>query len=249
LIEKQLRPGSLVLRQLALLHAESPEVGALLLSAVPAVRRRRSLAGGPETPIREEASRLIGDMLPNGTAPDAEELSALTVMLYSSPERAVTQDDGGQVQLSDLSNLLDASDAEDDLLALLTAQRLQAALRPEATRMLLPLELDGDPLALELEHSRLGSSHYQTDQHLRLRLATAAQGPVEVQLRTHGNSLSVQLLVREELTASAYAEDLAELRAALEALGPALHLHDLRLRHASLPWHATGPGSQEDRLA
>jgi hypothetical protein len=221
LLEREIRPGPAVLRQLALLAARSPESSSLLLSLLPPAARsgRRAEPGGRaglNTPARQRIAELAG----GGDAPSGAELQELTQLLYGSPELALLEA-RQEAELSDLANTgVDDSEEAEELLALLVAQRARAALGQGPDELLLPLDIDGRAVALELEHSLLGQEYYQQQHYLRLRLETPEQGPVEIHLRTHGTGLTVQMLAQDEDTLAAYQDDLPLLEEELRSGEP-----------------------------
>jgi hypothetical protein len=249
LLDRQIRPGGAVLRQLALLATQAPEVSALMLSLLPASTRPRRRAGSPALPepaLSSSAEVRIAKLAGSDAPPREEDLREMLQLLYGSAEE-VLANTGSQAEFHDLSNVgLDADADDQDVTALLAAQRLLAALHPGSSRMLLPLSIDGMPVALELEHSRLEQEHYQQNHHLRMRLAPPLQGPVEVHFRTHGTSLSIQVLVQEEPTLMAYTAEMMELETTLRSEDTGYRLRELQLSAATLaPLGETAEGTEE----
>lgn len=251
LLNRELRPSQAVLRQLALLSLQRPETAALLASAVPlrpAGRPRRGSAdAASDSPAGLDAAASEQDP----QAQTAAELQALVRLLYSSPEHQLAQaltgaraatEHAGQVtvELFDTANVQPRRGSLDDDagLALATALRVRSALTPGQGSLSVPLELDGEPVELRLDYRQLAQRFYQRDFHLRLSLQTAAQGPVEVLLHTHGAGLSVSILAGDAGTADAYQAELDSLREQLEQGDTGYVLHKLEAEVASLGLNA-----------
>lgn len=228
LLGRGLRLSTGLLRQTALLSADEQAGAGSIASLLQPARQRQG------TRMQGAVAGLAGG---GGEPPDADELAALAALLYSSPEAALARAQDA-VELDDLLNT-GLADAEEDaeLLALLTAIRLKAGLSAGGRSFVLPLLLDGEAVALELEHTPLAQEFYQRREHLRLRLRTAEQGPLEVQFQTNGGSLSINILAQDADTLAAYEAELDNLRAEFAGDG-GYALRQLTVSAATLDWLA-----------
>ena len=81
----------------------------------------------------------------------------------------------------------------------------------------MPLLLDGEPTDVQVSIQTLAEQYYQKDYAIRLRLHNSVQGKTEIQIRTRGPGISVDILAEEEATAQAYTEQLPGFRQKLQS--------------------------------
>ncbi len=117
-----------------------------------------------------------------------------------------------EVELRDLYNLAAGQPVPPELaqaLELIQALRVKSAVTKD-TQAVLPLLLDDEPATMQLSVQVLGEQYYQKDYAVRLRISGASQGKVEIQLRTRGPGLFVDIVTAEADTAEAYRARLDE---------------------------------------
>jgi hypothetical protein len=125
------------------------------------------------------------------------------------------------VELADLYNLAAGQRVPAELaeaLELLQALRVKSAVTKD-TQAVIPLLLDGEPATAQLNITVLAEQCYQKDYAVRLRVSGASQGEVEIQLRTRGPGLYVDIVAAEAETAEAYRARLDEFAAELPETG------------------------------
>jgi hypothetical protein len=178
----------------------------------------RLLYGSPERALRDAilAARRRQQEAQADAATDPQAKPPKRPVPTSAAEPALLE-----VEFTDLYNLVAGQRVPAELaqaLELLQALRVKSAVTKD-TQALLPLTLDGEPATAQLSITVLAEQYYQKDYAVRLRVSGASQGEVEIQLRTRGPGLYVDIVAAEAETAEAYRARLDEFAAELPETG------------------------------
>lgn len=217
-----------LLEQLARLSGGPPELAGLLAVALQRTKQR-----GGRRSLDDAIEAALTSVAREEDLPTARLLKDKLRLLYGSPEKALgdallalgdePDTEQQEVELGDLANLAYGEPVVAELVAalnVLQALRLDASLHPAALELALPMMLDGEATEVQLSINLLAEQYYQKDYAVRLRVANAIQGRVEIQLRTRGPGLYVDVLAAEPATVLAY-EGLADgLKGEIEAQTP-----------------------------
>jgi hypothetical protein len=205
-----------LLEQLARMSSGPPELAGLLATALVRTKQR-----GGRRRLDDAVEAALSRIAREEDLPTARHLKEKLRLLYGSPEKALGDallalddepDAEQEVELGDLANLAYGEPVAAELVAalnVLQSLRVDASLHPAALELALPMELDGEATEVQLSINLLSEQYYQKDYALRLRVANETQGRVEIQLRTRGPGVYVDVLAAEPATVKAY-EGLAE---------------------------------------
>ncbi len=256
LIERGLHPSPAVLRQLALMSTGTPELSALLSTALNKLRSGRASRRGGQSALDDAVEAALTAVEREEDLPTMQALKDKLRLLYGSPEKALrellmelaAEDAAGSrakqgrerpsahVELDDIANLAMGQHVPAELAAalnILQALRVENALARDAMEFALPLTIDGEPTDVQVSISVLAEQYYQKDYALRIRVENRTQGAVEFQLRTRGPGLSIDILAEHEETLAAYEQQLARFEEEI-ADGTGYFVRRAKVAHQSL---------------
>jgi hypothetical protein len=256
LIERGMHPAPEVLRQLALMSTGTPELSALLSTALTKLRGQRTSRRGGQGALDDAVEAALTAVEREEDLPTMQALKDKLRLLYGSPEKALREllmelsaEDAASgktkharerpsahVELGDLANIALSQHVPAELAAalnILQALRIENALARDAMEFALPLTIDGEPTDVQVSISVLAEQYYQKDYALRIRVENRTQGAVEFQLRTRGPGLSIDILAEHEETLAAYEQQLARFEEEI-ADGTGYFVRRAKVAHQSL---------------
>ena len=247
LIQRGLKLNTAILNQLAQLPLAAPELAGLLAESLAQLRSNRAKGRGSSRKLEDAVEAALARYSDDDDLPTAQALKEQLRLLYGSPEctlrdaivalhrEARERDSEAEdtllpseaaeltVDLHDLHNLA-AGDGEElppelaQAFVLMDAQRVKDAIAND-TQAVLPLLFDGEPVTVQMSVSVLAEQYYQKDYTVRLRITGASQGDVEIQLRTRGPGLYVDVSAEKPATVEAYRARLDEFAKELPETG------------------------------
>jgi len=215
-----------VLTQMAKLSGATPELSVLLSDAMEKLRKRR---GGKDShKLLDDAIEAAITSLDDEHLPTAALLREKLRLLYGSPEKSIADalkqvpdEPSGQpggdtvrLELSDLTNIAMGEEVPGELVVALNivqALRIGSSMFDNATELALPMEINGEPTEVQLSINVLTEQYYQKDYSVRVRVQNTTQGRVEIQARTRGPGVSIDVLAEDKTVLDAYGECFAEL--------------------------------------
>lgn len=221
--EKGLRPSVAVQTEMANMSVGKPQLAGMLSGLANELRRGR-VKGGRKKLLEAIEAALGGVGGEEGSetvSPDA--IKDMLQLLYGSPEKELKDlllqmaDDGsrrGTAQLSDLANQLMGEEVPAqvvEMLNMLQAERIASSVSRSRLSLGLPVQIDGEPTDVQLTLALLAEQYYQKDYSLRIRVANATQGEVEIQLKTRGPGITVDIMAADEETLQAYQAEAGRL--------------------------------------
>lgn len=256
LIERMLHPTPEVLRQLALMSTGTPELSALLSSALAKLRSGRASRRGGQGALDDAVEAALTAVEREEDLPTMQALKDKLRLLYGSPEKALREllmelaaDDvtrsgakrgrerpSAHLELDDIANIALGEQVPAELAAalnILQALRIENALARDAMEFVLPLTIDEEPTDVQVSISVLAEQYYQKDYALRIRVKNRTQGAVEFQLRTRGPGLSIDILAEREETLTAYQQQLARFEEDITD-GTGYFVRQAKVAHQSL---------------
>jgi hypothetical protein len=256
LTERKLRIGPQVMQQLALLMSGKPELSAMLLGALNKFRAQKEKDRGSLLDQAVEAA--VTCLESEDDLPTAAVLKEKLRLLYGSPEKMMREvlmtlqqaheaspeaaeipppaPAQTQAEFGDLMNIALGEEVPIELasvLNLLQAMRVLASLDPRELNLILPLEIHGEPVDVELTINVIAEQYYQRDYKLRIRVDDKLQGPVEFQLRTRGPGLYLSVYVEDTGLVGLYEEQATRFREGL-AERSGYYLKQVEVRQQSL---------------
>jgi hypothetical protein len=239
LIERNIRLDWPVLLQMAKLSGEPSNVAEQLAGVLISMQAERARDKRKNRLLNAVDSALVS-VDSEDELPTASVLKDKLALLYGSsekqlldflhslkpPDETAGRQTGieptpgkARLEFADLTNLAygeTVSAALADVLNVLQAQRVESSLRSGRFNLILPLLLDGEPTDVQVSIQTLAEQYYQKDYAIRLRLDNTIQGKTEIQIRTRGPGISVDILAEEGSTAQAYTEQLPGFRQELQ---------------------------------